>query len=109
MIPRYFIDRLLEAFRNTTHRLVNRTDEIRKDVDWFIAFVPMLNGTAFYNHETIDFAETLEIDTCLTHVRGVWKKPGLLSRNSNKLKSRNSNKLKSNLSITSIVALFTVR
>ena len=35
--------------------------------------MPVFNGTASYNHDTVEFAETLEIDTCLTHVGGVWK------------------------------------
>ena len=70
---RYFINRLLEALRNSESKHIKVTADMRKDIAWFKEFLLAFNGTALYNHDMIEYAETLEIDACLTHVRGVWK------------------------------------
>ena len=46
---------------------------MHKDIAWFKEFLLVFNSTASYNHDTIEYAETLEIDACLTHVGGIWK------------------------------------
>ena len=43
------------------------------DMSWCVHFIPLLGGTATYQHLDIEQAETLYIDACLTGVGGVWK------------------------------------
>ena len=71
---RYFVNRLLEALRNSESKHIKFTADMHKDIAWFREFLSIFNGTASYSHDMIEYAETLEIDTCLTHVGGVWKK-----------------------------------
>ena len=67
---RYFVNRLLEALRCSEKKHIKVTADMCKDIAWFREFLPVFNGTASY--DMIEFAETLEIDACLTHVGGVW-------------------------------------
>ena len=65
---RYFVNRLLEALRSAETKNIKVTEDMRKDIAWCEEFLPVFNGTASHNHDTVEFAETLEIDACLTHV-----------------------------------------
>ena len=46
---------------------------MKRDLAWFIEFQPLFNGVTTYDHATIEFNQTLAIDTCLNRVGGVWK------------------------------------
>ena len=56
---RYFVNRLLEALRSAESKNIKVTEDMRKDIAWFEEFLPVFNGTASYNHDTVEFAETL--------------------------------------------------
>ena len=70
---RFFVNRLLEALRSVNGTKVHVGDTIKRDLTWFIEFLPLFNGVTNYDHVTIDFNETLAIDACLNRVGGVWK------------------------------------
>ena len=65
---RYFVNRLLEAFKSENIKNV----KVTADIAGLLEFLPAFNGTATCDHITIEYTESLEIDTCLTHVVGVW-------------------------------------
>ena len=46
-------------------------EDIRKDISWFVKFLPVSNSNTRYNHGDIAFAHTLTIDACLQGVGGV--------------------------------------
>ena len=70
---RFFVNRLLDALRSANGNKVHVGDTIKRDLAWFIEFLPLFNGVTNYDHATIEFNETLAIDACLNRVGGVWK------------------------------------
>ena len=69
---RFFVNRLLHTLRVSNNRF-KVTEDMRRDLRWFLRFAPQFNGTTTYDHVVIDQMETLHIDACLTGVGGVWK------------------------------------
>ena len=69
---RYFVKRLLEELRSVNGTKVQVSDTMKKDLAWFIEFLPLFNGVTAYDHATVEFNETLAIDACLNRVGGVW-------------------------------------
>ena len=67
---RYFVNRLPEALRNSQNKHIKVTTDMRKDIAWFIEFLPVFNGAASYDDELVEFSETLEIDACSMHIGG---------------------------------------
>ena len=68
---RFFVNRLLDSLRAANSR-VRVNSEMKKDLSWFLHFMPAFNGTASYDHKDIDYSQTLAVDACLTGVGGVW-------------------------------------
>ena len=69
---RFFTNRLLQALRDSTGKFVKISDDIRKDVAWFVEFIPKFNGKANYTYRNPNNAHTIAIDASLNRVGGVW-------------------------------------
>ena len=63
----YSVNRLLEALRSENTKNV----KVTADITYFLEVLSAFNDTATYDHIVIEFTESLEIDTCLTHVGGM--------------------------------------
>ena len=70
---RYFLNRLLNTLREATNSTILLTEDMKRDLQWFLTFLPSFNGTATYKHQIIEEVKTLAIDACLKRVGGVWK------------------------------------
>ena len=66
----FFVNRLLEALRSVNGTKVQVNDTMKRDLAWFIEFLPSFNGVTTYDHATIDFNETLAIDACCMELVG---------------------------------------
>ena len=69
---RFFTNRLLDALRRCNSNFITITKDIKRDVNWFIHFIPKFNGFSKYVKESIPFMHTIAIDACLEGVGGVW-------------------------------------
>ena len=69
---RYFVNRLLENLRSANATKIVVNEDIRKDIAWFIKFLPVFNNSTTYDHKDIAWAQSLAIDACLQGVGGVW-------------------------------------
>ena len=68
-----FVNRILQVFRKNSHKkFISIDDEFRKDLVWFIWFLPEYNGIVFIDKQKLYGNETLYIDACLTGMGGVW-------------------------------------
>ena len=70
---RYFVNRLLNALREAKDKTIKVNEDMKRDLKWFMDFLPRFNGTATYKHPIIEQSHTLAIDACLTGVGGVWQ------------------------------------
>ena len=70
---RVFTNRLLQALRDAKNNVVKISDEVSRDIKWFIEFIPCFNGTATYVHNLPIDLHTIAIDASLNRVGGVWK------------------------------------
>ena len=68
---RYFVNTLLEALRYSQNKHIKVTTDMRKDIAWFIEFLPVFNGTTSFDHELVEFSETLENYACSMHIGGI--------------------------------------
>ena len=60
-----FLNRMLELLRNSHGRQkILLTPDFKRDLRWFVKFLPMYNGIFMYDHKKVD--TTLELDACLT-------------------------------------------
>ena len=62
---RYFVNRLLDALREATGKIIPLNENMKNDLHWFLTFLPCFNGTVTYKHQTIEQVQTLAIDVCL--------------------------------------------
>ena len=69
---RFFVNRLLEALRNVSTNTVKVSQDMKRDIMWFINFLPKFYGVTTYKHDNIPYTHTLEIDACLRGLGGVW-------------------------------------
>ena len=69
---RIFTNRLLECLRQSVNKKVHITEEVRKDLRWFLEFLPKFNGTTTYVHVLPHNSHTIAIDACLEGLRGIW-------------------------------------
>ena len=60
----FFVKILLHSLREAKHK-IHVSDEMRKDLAWFLEFLPAFNGTATYDHKVIPHQHTLAVDACL--------------------------------------------
>ena len=61
---RPFLNRMLELLRKADKQVkISLTEEFRKDLHWFITFLPKFNGVAFFSHEKI--CSHIELDASL--------------------------------------------
>ena len=68
-----FVNRILQVFRRNSHKKYISIDgEFRKDLAWFIRFLPEYNGIVFIDKQKLHGNETLYIDAFLTGIGGVW-------------------------------------
>ena len=71
---RIFINRILELFRNnSSNRKIHLTSDFHKDIQWFLAFLPLYNGISYITKTKIDHEQTLFLDACLTGMGAVWR------------------------------------
>ena len=70
---RYFVNRLLNALREAMNKNIKVSEDMKRDLKWFMTFLPQFNGTATYKHPIIEQSQTLAIDACLTGVGGSGK------------------------------------
>ena len=67
---RAFWNRMLALLRSGhASQKIHLTPEFRRDLRWFVKFLPLYNGVSLYDHRTID--HTLELDAYLTGLGGV--------------------------------------
>ena len=70
---RMFINRIFNLFRKNSHKKCIQLDEdFKKDLIWFIKFLPSYNGITFFQKESLEENESLCIDASLTGVGGIW-------------------------------------
>ena len=69
---RFFVNRLLNTFRSANTPNIQVNADVRKDISWFIKFLPVFNGSTTYDHKYIACAQSLAIDACLQKVGDVW-------------------------------------
>ena len=69
----FFVNRFLDALRSVNGTKVQVKDTMKRDLAWFIEFLPLFNGVTTYDHATIECNETLSIDACLNRVGGFEK------------------------------------
>ena len=69
---RVFTNRLLHSLRDSKDKKVIITLAIKKDISWFLNFLPRFNGTTTYVHTNPFRSHTIAIDACLKAVGGVW-------------------------------------
>ena len=66
---RYFVNRILELLRsNYDAHSVTLTQDFKRDIRWFKAFLTQYNGSSFYDHKPVQ--AVLELDACLTGLGG---------------------------------------
>ena len=70
---RTFINRMLALFRaNPGAKRIFLTTDFHKDLHWFLAFLPSLNGIAYIRKPEIVQAHSLHVDASLTGLGGIW-------------------------------------
>ena len=68
-----FVNRILHLFRKNSHKKCIHLDEnFKRDLLWFIKFLPSYNGITFFQKDSLEGNETLCIDASLTGMGGVW-------------------------------------
>ena len=61
---RPFLKRMLELLRQADKQVrISLTEEFRRDLHWFVTFLPKFNGVAFFSHEKI--CSHIELDASL--------------------------------------------
>ena len=69
--PHIFTNRLLQSLREAKDKKIIITSEIKKDIRWFLTFLPSFNGTTTYVHDIPSQGHTIAIDACLKSVGGI--------------------------------------
>ena len=70
---RTFINRMLTLFRaNSKAKKIVLTAEFHKDLNWFLNFLPSLNGVTYLGKSHIVNNHSLHIDASLTGLGGIW-------------------------------------
>ena len=68
-----FVNRILALLRDNANKAyIHLTQDIFRDIQWFIHFLPRFNGVVFINKDDLEDNETLCIDASLTDIGGVW-------------------------------------
>ena len=66
---RMFLNRMLELLRsNYDASVINLTQDFKRDLRWFSAFLSKYNGISFYDH--VRTQHTVELDACLSGLGG---------------------------------------
>ena len=66
---RVFLNRMFELLSSSTSRqVVTLTSDFKRDLQWFVTFLPWYNGVSLYDHRQMDMA--LDLDACLTGFGG---------------------------------------
>ena len=65
---RVFTNRLLQALGDVKNNSVKISDEVSRDIIWFIEFIPRFNGTATYVHSLPTYSHAIAIDASLNRV-----------------------------------------
>ena len=68
---RLFVGRMLSTLRDHFHTrgIIPLHDEFRKDIAWFLDFLPAYNGKSLLRHPPPAFV--VEVDSCLTRAGGI--------------------------------------
>ena len=64
---RYFVNRLLDTLRNM-NQVSTMSQDIKRDVNWFLTFLGQFNGTCSYMYTPVQCTDIIELDACLTGV-----------------------------------------
>ena len=60
-----FINRLLDVLREEKNEKISVTNEMKKDVMWFLSFVQQFNGVTTYVHVPLKEQEVVALDASL--------------------------------------------
>ena len=70
---RVFTNRLLSELRNAKdNQLITVSDDIKRDLKWFIEFASQYNGLCKYVHDPVSVTQMIAIDACLKGLGGVF-------------------------------------
>lgn len=70
---RLFVSRMLETLRAAPERgYVRLGDEFRKDVNWFLNFLPSYNGITLMEHPPLPTDVHVDLDACMSGVGGCY-------------------------------------
>ena len=68
---RFFLNRLLEVLRSMEDKTQTAiTREAKRDINWFLKFIPLYNGVTFFDQKHIDFS--IELDASLQGMGARW-------------------------------------
>ena len=68
---RFYLNRLLEFLHSMEDRgSISLTVEAKRDINWFLKFLPTFNGTTFFDHRPITVA--MELDASLQGLGARW-------------------------------------
>ena len=69
---RIFINRMLELFRNNSHKKIYLFTSFLQDLAWFKKFLPHFNGITIFRKPHIPESEALHLDACLSGMGAIW-------------------------------------
>ena len=68
---RIFVNRILNLFiKNSNKKFIQLDEDFRKDLLWFLSFLPLYNGITYFSKHSLENNETLCIDASLTGMGG---------------------------------------
>ena len=68
-----FINKILSIFRShSIAKTIWLIGEFYQDLDWFITFLPQFNDFTNISRKLVDYAQSLNMDACLTGMGAVW-------------------------------------
>ena len=72
-ISRNFLNRMLDLLRSSDKLAkVILTTDFKRDLNWFLEFIPKFNGKAFISHQPV--TEEIELDASLQGLGARWGK-----------------------------------
>ena len=68
---RFFLNRLLDVLRSMENKhTVPQSMEAKRDINWFLKFIPLYNGVTFFDQKPID--HSIELDASLQGMGARW-------------------------------------
>ena len=76
---RIFVNRLLQALRQCEGHSIRVTDDIVRDLQWFVTLLEEYNGVSKYIHPKLNDLEVIALDACLIGIGAVFPQHSPLS------------------------------